>query len=469
MFERSPEAIMRLDTSGNIIDVNGRLLDWLGYKQAEIIDRNLLEAPFFPEESRSKAVESFIRRMIVEEITACELTFTTKNGEKRTGLIGAAPVKDIEETSIYDLVMISDITERKRAEEGMERAAREWRETFDAISDYISIHDDNFIITRVNKAFASLFKLIPQEVIGRTCYELVHGTKEPCSGCPHQLALRTMKAQRREFFNQHMSMHLDVLCSPIANEKGNATATVHIMRDITERKKMENRLIVTDRLASIGELSSGIAHELNNPLTGIIGLSELVLDEDLPHDVEQDLRAINREAKRTAGVVRNLLIFARGHEQEKQLVDINEVIQNVLNLRAYEQRVNNIEVSTQFASDLPEIMADNFQLQQVFLNIIINAEHFMIEAHGRGALIITTERVGNIVRASVADDGPGITREDLGNIFNPFFTTKEVGKGTGLGLSICYGIISEHGGRIYAESRLNKGAKFIIEIPVDRY
>jgi len=243
-------------------------------------------------------------------------------------------------------------------------------------------------------------------------------------------------------------------------------ASVQVIRDTTERKKMEEQLIVTDRLASIGELSSGIAHELNNPLTAVIGFSDLLLARDLPDDIKEDLKVINREARRTAGVVGNLLTFARKHPEEKQSVDVNKVIQGVLELRAYEQRVNNIEVNTQFAPDLPEITANGFELQQVFINIIINAEHFMSEAHGRGTLTITTERAGDIIRASFADDGPGIPKENLGHLLSPFFTTKEVGKGTGLGLSICHGIITEHGGRIYAESDLGKGATFVIELPV---
>ena len=250
--------------------------------------------------------------------------------------------------------------------------------------------------------------------------------------------------------------------------KGKA-ASVGYIRDITDRKKMEEQLIVTDRLVSIGELASGIAHELNNPLTSVIGFSDLLLGKKyLPDDVKEDLGVVNREAKRTAQVVRNLLTFARKHEAEKKAVDIHGIIKLVLELRAYEQKLKNIKVHTRFASSLPEIIADGFQLQQVFLNIIINAEHFMTEEHGRGTLTITTERAGDIIRASFADDGPGIAKRNLGHLFDPFFTTKEVGKGTGLGLSISYGIITEHGGRIYAESKLGKGATFIVEFPISQ-
>jgi signal transduction histidine kinase len=234
----------------------------------------------------------------------------------------------------------------------------------------------------------------------------------------------------------------------------------------TERRRVEEQLIITDRLASIGELASGIAHELNNPLTSVIGFSQLLLGRDIPDDIREDVKVIYSEAQRAAEVMKNLLIFARRHAPVKQLVNMNSIVEKVLAIRAYEQGVDNIQVITHLAPDLPETMADYFQLHQVFLNIIINAEHFMLEAHKRGTLIITTQRVSNTIKASFTDDGPGVAKENLGHLFDPFFTTKEVGKGTGLGLSICHGIITEHSGRIYAESELGKGATFVVELPI---
>ena len=366
------------------------------------------------------------------------------------------------------VIYIRDITERKRVQRGMEQAAKEWRTTFDAIPDMISIHDKDFRITRVNMAFANMVNLKPKEVIGRTCYELMHDTGEPWPQCPHRQVLADGKTHRAEYFNPKLGIHVETVCSPIFDERGNVIASVHIARDITERKKMEEQLILSNRLASIGELASGIAHELNNPLTSIIGFSELLLAKDVTKDVKEDLQIINREAQRTAAVVKNLLTFARKHKPNRQPVDIHSVIRAVLELRAYEQKVNEIQVSTRLASSLPKIMTDGFQLQQVFLNIVINAEYFMIEAHGGGKLTITTERIGDMVKISFADDGPGITEENLGHLFDPFFTTKDSGKGTGLGLSISHGIITESGGEIYAESEPGSGATFIIELPISR-
>jgi PAS domain S-box-containing protein len=256
--------------------------------------------------------------------------------------------------------------------------------------------------------------------------------------------------------------------TPIFDENGQMIAIEGIARDITERKKMEERMVTTDRLASVGELSSGIAHELNNPLTSVIGIIQLLLErEDIPDDILKDLQLVNNEAQRAARVVKNLLIFARKHPNEKQLSSINQTIEKVLELRLYDQKVNNIQVVKDFYPDLPQILIDYFQIQQVFLNIIINAEFAMKEAHNGGTLVIKTELAGDMVRVSFKDDGQGISEENLQRIFNPFFTTKEVGKGTGLGLSICHGIISQHRGNIYAESEFGKGATFVVELPVN--
>jgi len=281
------------------------------------------------------------------------------------------------------------------------------------------------------------------------------------------LTLKFGKPYVVEEFEPNLGIWIQVSTSPIFDEKGKVTSVVHITRNITEHKKMQAQIITNDRLASIGELISGVAHELNNPLTGVIGFSDLLAGrKDLPDDVKEDIEIINREAKRTANIVKNLLTFARKQPKERQPTDINRAIEAVMELRAYEQKVSNLEVNTRFASDLPEIIANAFDLQQVFLNIIVNAEHAMLEAHGKGTITITTVREGDIIRVSLADDGPGISEDHVGRVFDPFFTTKEVGKGTGLGLSICYGTITDHGGRIYVESKPGKGATFIIELPV---
>jgi signal transduction histidine kinase len=224
--------------------------------------------------------------------------------------------------------------------------------------------------------------------------------------------------------------------------------------------------MVEDRLSAIEELSSGLAHEINNPLTGIIGFSELLLEKEWPEDVREDLLAINGQAQRTAKIVKSLLTFARRQSREKQPVDINKDMQEILDMYAYKHEADNIKVIKHFAIDLPMVKGNSSQLKQVYFNLINNAEFFMYQAHRKGTLTITTERAGNFVRITFTDDGPGIDKNNLNRIFDPFFTTREIGQGTGLGLSICKGIIDEHGGSINVESRKGKGATFIVELPV---
>jgi PAS domain S-box-containing protein len=356
-----------------------------------------------------------------------------------------------------------DITERKQMEEALHFERDKLTSILNSMEDGIYIANSQYEVEYVNPVIETQFG----PVKGRKCYKYLRDRKEVCPWCPNQ-AVFAGETVRWEWYSVKNQRTYDLIDTPLKNADG-SISKLEIFRDITERKKMEEQLIIADRLASIGELSSGIAHELNNPLTSVIAFSELLLDEkDVPDDIKEDLKIINSEAQRTANIVKNLLTFARKHPTEKESVDINKTIEAVLELRAYEQKVNNIQVDTHFAPDLPEIIANTFDLQQVFLNIIINAEHFMTEAHGRGTITITTERVGDIVRVSFADDGPGITPENLGHVFDPFFTIKEVGKGTGLGLNISHGIITEHGGKICAESELGKGATFVIELPVSK-
>ena len=202
---------------------------------------------------------------------------------------------------------------------------------------------------------------------------------------------------------------------------------------------------------------SGVAHELNNPLTSVIGFSELLLRSDLPAGAKADIEIICSEANRTATIVKNLLTFARQQSKEKQQLDINAPVLAVLRMRERQQSVNNIKVETRLTVGLPQVMANRSQLQQVFFNVIINAEQAMLSAHRKGVLSISSERRGDFVRVSFTDDGPGISSEHMARIFSPFFTTKEPGQGIGLGLSISQGIIAEHGGKMWAESTRERG------------
>ena len=230
---------------------------------------------------------------------------------------------------------------------------------------------------------------------------------------------------------------------------------------------MEEQLQITGRLAAVGELTAGVAHELNNPLAAVQAYAELLSDkDDLDETTKSDVETIYKEAQRASRITSNLLSFARRYKPEKGLISINEVLDKSLELHSYHLKVNNIEVVRELHPSLPWTMADFHQMLQVFVNIITNAEQAMTKAHGKGKLIIKTQKKGNVIQITFSDDGPGISEEDLKSIFNPFFTTKEVGEGTGLGLSICYGIVQEHSGALYAKSKLGDGATFTVEMPI---
>ena len=264
----------------------------------------------------------------------------------------------------------------------------------------------------------------------------------------------------------------DVVAAPLSNADG-SLSKIEVFRDITERKRaelekkeLEQKLQLSDRLASIGEMASGIAHEINNPLTGVIGFSQLLMEKDVPEDIRKDLEIIHDGSQRVAGIVKGLLTFARQNKAERTYLNINKLVENTVALRAYALETSNIMVTSVLAPDLSWTMADAGQLQQVFMNIIVNAEAEMKKARGKGELTIKTEQIDSTIRISFKDDGPGIAKENLSKVFDPFFTTKEVGAGTGLGLSLSHGIVTGHNGQIYAESKPGNGATFTIELPV---
>jgi two-component system NtrC family sensor kinase len=231
-------------------------------------------------------------------------------------------------------------------------------------------------------------------------------------------------------------------------------------------KTTQAHLIQSEKLSGIGEFIAGVAHELNNPLTTVMGFSELLQQADADPQHKRQLDMIHKSALRCQKIVQALLSFARRRAPERKSVCLNSLVESAVEILHYQFRTSNIEVITRLAPDLPQAMVDPHQVQQVLVNIFNNGRQ-AIEAHQpKGWIKVTTGTVGEFVRLTIQDSGPGITPENLSKIFDPFFTTKEVGKGTGLGLSLCYGIIKEHGGTIAARSRPGEGATFVIELPI---
>jgi two-component system NtrC family sensor kinase len=257
--------------------------------------------------------------------------------------------------------------------------------------------------------------------------------------------------------------------SPISGEDGRVTSIVVVMTDVTDSAMLRAKLVHAEKMAAVGQLVSGVAHEVNNPLTAILGFTDLLMENpELPESARRDLRVILQEAQRTKQIVQNLLSFARQMPPQRQPVQINSILQRTVHLRSYDFISHGIDVVEHLDESLPQVIGDSHQLQQVFLNILNNAYDAVRESTlptHRARIEIRSARAGSFVEISFADNGIGIADPD--RIFDPFFTTKDVGQGTGLGLSICYGIVHEHGGEIMCHNNHDsEGATFIVRLPV---
>jgi len=274
----------------------------------------------------------------------------------------------------------------------------------------------------------------------------------------------------------HSSVWVEVTARADSPSADGSLRLEALVRDVSERKKLddENRdifhqLLQAEKMAALGQTISGVAHELNNPLATILSWAERLSERPaLEPSLRRGLETILSESERAARIVRNLLTFARKRQTTRAMVDVNQVVRATLALRAYEQRVSNITVIDALAAGLPQVFADGHQVQQVLLNLVINAEQAMLSTNGRGILVVRSwhDATRETVILEINDDGPGIPDEVQPKIFDPFFTTKEVGQGTGLGLTVAYAIVQEHGGRIRLESRPSGGTSFYVELPV---
>lgn len=437
------------------------------------------------------------------------------------GVIGAAELYwgDAHELSEIGRVKLSLLTEQAamnvvtmRLFGLVERAKREWEVTFDAIRDGISVHDRDCRIRRANWGLGIMLGTTPSMLVGKTCHEAIFGRPAPCTHCPlvPHGAAKPFKARESEDVIEGRAVHVSMY--PLVGEDGTLSGVVNIVRDISERKEEERefrrmheelvrahgtlqgsveqltaaqaQLVQSEKMAAVGQLISGVAHELNNPLTGIIGYSQLLGGgEDsavvAPEKLTRYVRNMGREAVRCQKIVQNLLTFARRNEPEKRPTDLNDVIRRTVELRAYDLRVHDVALDLDLSDALPQTMADQHQLQQVVLNMVQNAYQSIRAGRGRGRIGITTysaekpsatptpeHSAGQWLVLLIEDDGPGFTDDVKARMFDPFFTTKEVGQGTGLGLSICYGIVREHHGYVSAERVEGGGARFRVELPV---
>lgn len=366
-------------------------------------------------------------------------------------------------------VSVNDRVEKlERLVEIISKGKYQWESTFDAIASPVMIVTGDYIIERANYAFADHCRLDITEVAGRVCYELFAERDEPCEGCPLQYTIEAnrqgsdilaSRARRREF---------EASSYPFVLSEDQPAGAVMSYRDITEERRLQLEVIQNEKMAAIGILAGGVAHEINNPLGGILAFTQLLLKDSREQKNEEltaDLKEIENAAIRCKKIVADLLDFSRmSKDKEYASVDVNNLIQNVIPFIRSEIRSLNVDLEIDVHEDIPKVYGIANRLQQVFLNLMTNACHAMPRG---GNLKLTTDvtRDRKRVIIRVRDTGEGIPDDIRDRIFDPFFTTKIPGKGTGLGLSISYRIIKEHGGTIEVESDNDRGATFTILLP----
>jgi len=468
LFESLQEGIYITTPDGAIVDVNPALVRMLGYDSKEEVLKRRVPEILVDREERKLTKEEIERQPMIQ---GREITLIRKDGTSIVCLNTAAAVRDNSGRVLRYHGALMDITERREMERRLHQQQEFARRLVDSFPDLILVLDAEAHYTFVSPRC--------KDVLG---YEIEETQKMAFGGRTHPEDLPTANSLYQDIIAGKQSFaSLEIRVrhklgewrrirfnfSPLADEKGNIEGVVLSGRDVTDLKRLEEQLIQAEKLAAMGQMLAGVAHELNNPLTAILGVTELLRERQGADDsTKRQLELTHRQARRAARIVQNLLEFSRPASPQKKPVDLNNLLERTLQLHEHSLRRNNIEVDFHLQPDLPGVIGDANQLIQVFLNLITNAEQAIREVRDAGRIQIRAGRYGKQLTITVQDDGVGIRPEALPRIFDPFYTTKRPGGGTGLGLSICMSIIREHGGNIEAEILPAGGSAFTIYLPI---
>ena len=468
LFESLQEGIYITTPDGAILDVNPALVRMLGYDSKEdVLKRQVPE--IFVDRAERKIVKEQVERQPM--IQGREITLIRKDGTSIVCLNTAAAVRDNSGRVVRYQGALMDITERREMERRLHQQQEFARRLVDNFPDLILVLDAASHYTFVSPRC--------KEVLGydvEDTQQMEFGGRTHPEDLPAVLSLyKDIIAGKQIFASLEIRVRhkqgewrrIRFNFSPLSDEKGNIEGVVLSGRDVTDLKRLEEQLIQAEKLAAMGQMLAGVAHELNNPLTAILGVTELLRERPgADESTRRQLELTHRQARRAARIVQNLLEFSRPASPQKKPLDLNNILERTLQLHEHSLRRNNIEVDFRLPAELPGVVGDANQLIQIFLNLITNAEQAIREVRDSGRIQIRAGRIGNQLTITVQDDGVGIRPEALQRIFDPFYTTKRPGGGTGLGLSICMSIIREHGGNIEAETLPAGGSAFTIYLPV---
>jgi two-component system NtrC family sensor kinase len=465
LFDNIQEGLFFSTPGGRFIEVNDAMVRMLGYgSREELLQIDIPTQLYLTPEQRQQHTK------VMEEqgsLRNFEATLRRKDGSLIHVLINAFGMYDNQGRVLQIRGLMLDVTGLRTYQSELHRERDFSGKILNNTQSLILVADTAGLISYANRRWYDA-GFEQRELLGRPLLELASPNfAQPLAEAVHstlngqQVDNLELEIVRRSGAAGKFSANL----SPMRDEAGTVTSIVLVLTDITDSAVLRDKLLHTEKMAAVGQLVSGVAHEVNNPLTAILGFADLMMENpDMPESARKDLRVILQEAQRTKQIVQNLLSFARQMPPQRNPLQLNGILRRTIQLRSYDFNSHGVEVIEHLDEGLPDVIGDAHQLQQVFLNILNNAYDAVREVGRPARIEIMSTKSGDSVEVSFSDNGNGISHPD--KIFDPFFTTKEVGKGTGLGLSICYGIVKEHGGEILCHNNIGgQGATFIVRLP----
>lgn len=466
LFETLQEGVYFTTPDGRILDANPALVRMLGYdSKDELLGANVNELYGNPSDRTALMQE-------LEESTAVrarEITLRRKDGNVLSCLDTSTAIRDAVGRVIRYQGTLVDITHRREIEKRLHQEQEFTRRMVECFPDSIGVLDAEGRYTYVSPRVREQLGFTPEELMGTYLGE--HSDPEDrrlMLGLFRELMAGKRKYAILEYRTRHRNgnwLLFRASASPLFDAAGKITGVVASARDITDIKRLEQQVGQSEKLAAMGQMIAGVAHELNNPLTAILGVTDLLRDRVVEEGPRRHVELAHQQARRAADIVQHLLAFARPPAPRKTMISLNDLIRSTLQMQEHSLRSEGIEAEFQPGEGLPPVLGDAHQLMQVFVNLIVNASQAMREVRERGQLRVRSGKRNGQAWVSFEDEGPGIKPDVLPRIFDPFFTTKRPGKGTGLGLSICMAIVKEHGGTLEAQSLDAGGAVFTLSLP----
>ncbi len=472
LFNHAADSMLMIDLNGKILTVNQREEEIIGYRMEELLGKYIYD--FLPETSK-KAVTQLLSMAVNSKVPTTEIEVISKNQQTLVMELDITVVKEGDNV-LHLLVHFRDITRRKNLESELKEEKKKLDNIVSEIGADLLVINKNNTICWANKRLIENHPL-GKKIINQTCFDSYCHLQSVPSDCPSAKVFDTGRINQieRTVHNHHKKRFYNVISSPIFDKDGNVVQVLELIQDITgkkqeeeKQKRLQQQLVHSDRLISIGRLAAGVAHEINTPLAILSGMIQGFLERNnsFTKEIVKEFKTMHKVTKRIEKTVDSLLELSHleGNEQPKP-ININELIKDTISLIVEQFTAKNKNIILKLSSRLPKIKGFAEQLQQVFMNLLINADDATV--NGDTISITTTQKDKNTINVNFKDTGTGMHEDVLSKVFDPFFTTKEVGKGTGLGLSITYGIVKRHHGTIHVKSKVGRGTTFDINLPID--